>query len=297
MSSRRVVTFALGAILVGAVAIPVMAQAAQRSAKASAQGDYLALGDSVSYGLREVNTVPPPVYSDPASFTGFPEDVGAALGLRLANAACSGESSLELLRTDAAVLGCALHVSYSGTQIHYATAYLAGHPNTRLVTVMIGINDTLKCQQATSDNCAKELPGILTRLSSDVKTTLKELRSSYKGTIVVVNYYPLVYAGVDDAPEVNRTVDKAASRYHVKVADGWRAFETAAAGSSGNLCAAGLLTQLVGGGCGIHPSLAGQAVLALAVEEAVQSYHPPAESQPPPCKTDAAPGPRTCTSG
>src|SRR5271156_6715213 len=129
MSSRRVVTFALGAILVGAVAIPVMAQAAQRSAKASAQGDYLALGDSVSYGLREVDTVPRPIYSDPASFTGFPEDVAAALGLRVANAACPGETSLELLRSDASALACQLHVSYSGTQIHYATAYLRSHPN------------------------------------------------------------------------------------------------------------------------------------------------------------------------
>ena len=274
---------ALGAILVGAAAIPVMAHASQTSA----QSDYLALGDSVSYGLREANTVPKPIYSDPASFTGFPEDVGAALGFRVANAACPGETSPELLRTDASVLGCQLHVPYSGTQIHYATAYLKRHPNTTLVTVMIGINDLLDCQQATSDNCAKKLPGTLARLSSDVATTLRALRSIYKGTIVIVNYYPLVFERVDYSPDVNRTVDKAASRYHVKVADGWRAFETAAAGSSGDLCAAGLLTQLVGGGCGIHPSLAGQAILALAVEEAVQSYRPPA-LQPPPLRHGAS---------
>ena len=61
----------------------------------------------------------------------------------------------------------------------------------------------------------------------------------------------------------------------MKVANGWLAFENAAAGTKGNLCTAGLLTQLVGGGCGIHPSLAGQAVLALAVEEAIQGYRPP----------------------
>ncbi len=271
---------ALGAILVGAAAIPVLA----RASETRAQSSYLALGDSVSYGLREADTVPPPVYSDPASFTGFPEDVAAALGLRVANAACPGETSLELLREDASTLGCQLHVSYSGTQMQYATAYLRSHPTTTLVTLMIGINDTLKCQESTSDNCATQLSRILSRLSSDVATTLRKLRSSYSGTIVIVNYYPLFYAGVDYSEQVNRTVDKAASQYHVKVADGWRAFETAAAGSNGNLCAAGLLTQLVGGGCGIHPSLAGQAILALAVEEAIQSYRPSTGSQPPPCR-------------
>jgi lysophospholipase L1-like esterase len=293
MSRRGLVAIAVAVILV--VAAAVLAEAHRSQARA--RSDYLALGDSISYGLREPDTVPTPVYSDPARFTGFPEDVGAALGMRVANAACSGETSLELLRTDTSVLACALHVQYAGTQIQYATAYLKSHPNTTLVTLMIGINDTLKCQQATSDNCVRQLPRILARLSLDVATTLKELRSSYNGTIVIVNYYPLVYAGVDNSPDVNRTVDRAASRYHVKVADGWRAFETAAAGSSGNLCAAGLLTQLVGDGCGIHPSLAGQALLALAVEEAVQNFRPPAESQLPPCTVESARRATECASG
>ena len=267
------------------------------ASKSPAKGDYLALGDSISFGYREANTVPPPDYGDAASFTGFPEDVGGALGLEVANAACPGETSLQLLRADASVLACRLHVRYAGTQISYATDYLKSHPNTKLVTLMIGINDTIKCQAATTDNCAKQLPGILSRLSSDVVVTLKELRSDYKGTIVVVNYYPLVNAGVDYSTEVNRTVDKAASRYHVKVADGWRAFETAAAGSSGDLCAAGLLTQLTGGGCGIHPSVAGQAVLALAVEDAIEGYRPPVGSGPPPCTVGTPPGLKTCNVG
>lgn len=282
----------LGAIVVGAAAVGVFAIAmTAHASQSSSQSDYLALGDSISYGFREADTVPAPVYSDPASFTGFPEDVGAALGLHVANASCRGETSLELLRTDVSALGCPLHVAYSGTQIHYATAYLERHHNTKLVTLMIGINDALICQQRTRDNCAKELPTILTQLSSDVTTTLKQIRTYYKGTIVIVNYYPLVYMAADYSPSVNRTVDRAASPYHVKVADGWRAFETAAAGSSGNLCAAGLLTQIVGGGCGIHPSLAGQAILALAVEEAIHSYVAPAESQAPPCRRESRPGP------
>lgn len=293
MSSRGLVSLALGAILLGAAALPVLAHASSPRAQV---GDYLALGDSVSFGLRESNTLPPPVYTDHASFIGFPEDVGASLGLRVANAACPGETSRQLLRTTASSLGCLLHDAYSGTQISYAMTYLRSHPGTRLVTLMIGINDTIKCEEATSDHCARQLPGTLLRLASDVRATLQDLRSAYTGTIVVVNYYPLVYAGADYAEDVNRTVDRAASRYHVKVADGWLAFENAAAGSKGNLCTAGLLTQLVGGGCGIHPSLAGQAVLALAVEEAIQGYRPSPVSGPPPCTTGASAVPTRCTS-
>jgi lysophospholipase L1-like esterase len=293
MFSRGLAAVAVGGLLVVAIAVPA---AAHRS-PSQAKSDYLALGDSVTFGMRESNTLPPPVYSDPASFTGFPEDVGAALGLQVANAACSGETSLQLDRTASSALGCVMHVQYTGTQLHYATAYLKSHPSTTLVTLMIGINDAIDCQQATSDNCARQLPGILGRLSSDVKTTLKELRRTYAGTIVIVNYYPLVHSGVDFSPAVNRTVDKAASAYHVKVADGWRAFESAAAGSRGNLCTAGLLTQLDTGGCGIHPSLAGQALLALAVEEAVQNYRPPAGSQTPPCTKESPPGARECPPG
>ncbi len=289
MSARSVLATAVGATLVVATAI----SSVTHTTPTRSGGDYLALGDSVSYGLREPNTLPTPVFSDPASFTGFPEDVAAALGLKVANAACSGETSRQFLQTASTALGCELHVPYAGTQLHFATSYLKGHPDTTLVTYMIGINDTLKCQTATSDNCAKQLPGTLDRLSSDVSTTLRDLRAVYKGTIVVVNYYPLAYGGVDYAVNVNRAVDKAASKYHVKVADGWRAFEAAAAGTNGNLCKSGLLTQLVGGGCGIHPSLSGQAVLALAVEEAIENYRPPA-TKPPPCTTGPPGEERPC---
>lgn len=287
---------ALGACLVGAVAIPVIAHASTTKPKS----DYLALGDSITYGFREANTLPNPAHLAPASFTGFPEDVGGALDLNVANAACRGETSGQLIGTGVAALACPLHVGYSGTQLHYAKAYLQGHPDTKLVTLMIGINDVLNCQQDTSDNCARQLPRVLVDLSRNVGTTLKEIRTYYKGTIVVVNYYPLVYLGADHALAVNATVDRAASRYHVRVANGWRAFETAAADASGNVCKAGLLTQLVGGGCGIHPSLAGQAILALAVEEAINGYVPPSGSTPlpPPCTRFSPPGPEDpCSTG
>ena len=61
------------------------------------RSDYLALGDSVTFGYREAANLPTPDYSDAASFVGYPEDVGAALGLDVANAACPGETSTSLV--------------------------------------------------------------------------------------------------------------------------------------------------------------------------------------------------------
>jgi lysophospholipase L1-like esterase len=51
---------------------------------------YLALGDSVVFGYEEPQVVPAPNYHNPASFLGYPELVGAALHLKVANASCPG---------------------------------------------------------------------------------------------------------------------------------------------------------------------------------------------------------------
>jgi len=55
----------------------------------------------------------------------------------------------------------------------------------------------------------------------------------------------------------------------VEIADGFGELQAASAHSAGNPCTAGLLTQLSTGGCGIHPSFAGQALLAQSVENAI----------------------------
>lgn len=295
MTRRGLVSLLLGVIVVGVAAVAV---AAREPSSPHAVGTYLALGDSVTFGYREADALPTPNYADPASFIGFPEDVGAALGLKVTNAACRGATSLELVHTDVSSLGCPLHVKYLETQLQYATAYLRSHHNTKLVTLMIGINDVIRCQEASSDNCASELPDILEQLSANVETAMSEIRALYRGPVIILNYYPLDYAGANYSLSVNRTVEKAASRYHVIVANGWSAFETAAAGSSGNLCAAGLLTQLTGGGCGIHPSVAGQAVLALAVEEALRLTTPSSTTQSSSCPRGFRLGPdHTCVAG
>ena len=140
---------------------------------------------------------------------------------------------------------------------------------------MIGANDAFLCQETTADKCASELPAVLKQIAADVVHIMATIRNNdhYKGQIVIVNYYSLDYANATDntsSRTLNTTLDKAAKPYRVQVADGYGAFEAAAVQSGGDPCKAGLLTQLTTSGCGIHPSIAGQALLALAVDEVVK---------------------------
>jgi len=133
------------------------------------------------------------------------------------------------------------------------------------------------CQETTTDDCASELPGVLKQLAAKVAVILSAIRgqAGYRGQVIIVNYYSLNYANAVDNEQsqlLNEAVDTTAVPFHVQIADGYGAFQAAALGSGGNSCTAGLLTQLSGGGCGVHPSVAGQAVLALAVEEAMRTH-------------------------
>jgi lysophospholipase L1-like esterase len=293
-SVRALVGVALFGSAVSGIAVPALSaqHAIAPSSEAVTRGsDYLALGDSITFGFRDPSTTPAPNYFLASSFIGYPEDVGAALGLRVANAACPGETSLSLIEPDAQSNDCEnllggglgyrstypLHMRYAGTQLQFALAYLRGHPQTRLVTLMIGANDELLCQKTTTDECASptELAGVLAQVASDVGTTLGAIRhrAHYGGQVVVVDYFSLDYSNdADDAQSLalNTSTDDVARRFGATIADGYGVFEAAAAQSGGNSCAAGLLTQLAGGGCGVHPSLAGQALLALAVEQAIR---------------------------
>jgi len=289
-SGRVGLALVLGVVLVAGLAGPLTPTFAggHPGAPRSASG-YLALGDSVTFGYREQANLPTPDYSDASSFVGYPEDVGVALGLHVANAACPGETSTSLIEPGVVSNGCEnspgggpgyrtlypLHVSYSGTQLQYALRYLRTHPHTGLVSLMIGANDAFLCQETTADHCAAELPAVLKQISSNVGDILWSIRrvAHYRGQIVIVNYYSLDYSNPTDnagSQALNQAVDSAAQPFDVVIADGFSVFQNAALQSSGNTCQAGLLTQLTTGGCGIHPSVAGQALLALAVEEAIQ---------------------------
>jgi hypothetical protein len=62
-----------------------------------------------------------------------------------------------------------------------------------------------------------------------------------------------------------------AKPFRVVIADGYGELKAAAFRFGGSTCGAGLLTQLgKPGDCGVHPSYAGQALLAQALEKAIR---------------------------
>jgi lysophospholipase L1-like esterase len=261
-----------------------------------AGSNYLALGDSVSFGYREANTSPAPNYEDAASFVAFPEVVASDLGLNLANLACPGETSGSLIHPRVPSNGCEsdpgadgqsvpggyraaypLHVKYTGSQLAAAVANLKADPDTRLVTLMIGADDLLLCLETTKDKCASrsEQKAVLSHLGNNLETILKGLRATgYRGQIVLVGYYSLNYNSPfwdGFSKRLNGVMQKVAAAFNAEYANGYAAFDAASHFSGGDSCTAGLLTQWytdgkLNGTCGVHPSRAGAAVLASVVD-------------------------------
>ena len=271
----------------GASAASINTRTVTRLAPVTRGSGYLALGDSVTFGYQEPNVIPAPNYLNPASFHGYPEQLGAALHLKVTNLACPGETSASLINSLARSLACEniyrkhfpLHVRYRGSQLADALAVLRHHPGIRLVSLMIGANDALLCQSFSADKCASptEMHGVLAKIGRDIKQTLSEIRgrAHYAGQIAIVNYYSLDYSSsVDNAQshELDRAMDAAARPFHVVIADGYAELRTASVRFGQSPCLAGLITELNGqaGSCGIHPSDAGQALLALALEKVIR---------------------------
>jgi len=263
------------------------APAAAAAARPAAMPGYLALGDSIAFGYRPPEVRPAPDYSDPADFTGYPEDLARALGLADVNAACPGETSASMINTRAPSNGCErnaaggpgyrpwmpLHVSYAGSQLSYAVGYLQQHPDTRLVTIGIGGNDLFRCRELTADCWGAVLSQTLAATTANLDLILATLRgqAGYQHTLVVVGYYAVNYRDallVDQIEALNAALAGPAARYGATLADAFSAFRAASAAAGDNTCTAGLTFKLPRG-CDLHPTARGQQLLATVVERAI----------------------------
>lgn len=261
---------ARAAASVGAAALPV-----------TAGSGYLALGDSVTFGYMESGVVPAPNYNRAASFLGYPELIARTLHLKVANAACPGETSASLVDRSAQSNGCEngyrgkypLHVHYRGSQLAYAVSYLRSHSNVRLVSLMIGANDGLLCLE--KDGCSKpsEVAAVAATVRGNVHKILAAVRhrAHYRGQIVVLEYYSPLVGYNARTLALNKAIVEGTSGFGAEIANAFATFATADKHSGGDPCAAGLITQLgAPDKCGIHPSYAGQALLAQTVENAIR---------------------------
>lgn len=262
------------------------------AAVAPLQHHYLALGDSITFGYV---SHPAPTadgsnpFSNPDNFAGYPTYVGAALGMQTVNAACPGETSTSIMAFGTHDAGCAsyrgaypLHVPYAGlTQLQFAQAFLQGNPETRLVTVAIGINDVglavPRCGGIRNLSCVeRDLPSVLSTVRSNLTTIVRTLRATgTHATIVLVNYYALEYENPTTTSLVralDATIADVGADVHLHVADTFDAFKRATDSMGGDACVSGLFPPGTStlGPCDLHPTDAGQHLLADAVEAAVR---------------------------
>lgn len=279
----RVAVITLG--LIAASALGLSAGSAPAAAVGSGPG-YLALGDSVAFGYI---TQAGFEYGNANNFVGYPAYAGADLKLHTVNASCPGEATTGFISATGADNGCRsfrslapMHVSYGGTQLAFATSFLAAHPETRLVTIALGANDLFILQKACANAplCIQAgLVTLLPQISANMDTILKALRARFHGVLVVVNYYSLDYtdlAGTGVTQLLNQAETAPARADGAVVANAFTAFQAAATVAGGHTCAAGLLNASPANQflCDVHPSQSGQQLLASTVEQVAEAHSP-----------------------
>jgi lysophospholipase L1-like esterase len=290
---RKTLTFGVLNLLAWAwINRPAMAQNGPNTG--SKNGGYLALGDSLPFGYNPL--VQPP---DLSQYFGYPLIISAISDKRLTNASCPFETSGTFLsggKTADGLFGCAvwraasgltnpLFVSYSGSQLDYATSFLQSHSNIGIVTIQLGGNDLADLAFICKGDptCElKGLPGGLTQVATNLGVIIAHIRGAgYNGPIVLVNYYAFNYTNSEQIAVFSALATTiaavAAASPNVRVADAFKAFALVSGPFGGDTCAAGLRIKLnsfnpqTGDTCDVHSTFAGHAVLAGAVFAALLS--------------------------
>jgi lysophospholipase L1-like esterase len=157
--------------------------------------------------------------------------------------------------------------------MQYALDYLrANLKKTDLITIDIGVNDLGVLLASCNFNltCASNgLPATLAAYAQNLTAIFSGIRAAgYTGPIVAVTPYAVNYndpVEVDGLLALDGVLAEVASAFDVQVADAFDAFLAADIPAGGDSCAAGLLIKLPNGTCDIHPSLAGQTLIAQTV--------------------------------
>jgi lysophospholipase L1-like esterase len=253
---------------------------------------YLALGDSVAFGLNPLLLPPNHPLPQPSAFVGYPEIVAledAPFGATTEiNAACPGETSssfITLPTQQTPDLGChspgpqgqppfktwiGLHTNYPGTQLSFAVSELSSNKHIDLVTLGIGSNDVLlliqRCQNDTGCVMAG-LKGVLDTYGANLTQILTAIRkqAGYSGKLVLVGFYSPNASLIPLAVALNSVTLAIGPKFGAFYADGFTAFQIAATPFGGDVCKAGLLIRLDATTCDIHPSPLGRDILAVTV--------------------------------
>ena len=201
----RTTTLAFAVALV--LALPASA-AVESATGTSPESYYLALGDSMSYGLQ------PGKGPRPSAFTTGYVDVFAAKLRKLApeiqvvNYGCPGESSVTFRRGGCPWLaeGMKLHDPFRGSQLEAALAFLRAHPEeVSPITVALWGNDLLPLS-AKGKGASKAIASFAARYDA----ILKRLRSTAPtAEIIVIGAWNPEADKLEDANPLYRSLDAA----------------------------------------------------------------------------------------
>jgi lysophospholipase L1-like esterase len=195
MAFARIVACVLGAGFLGSG----LALGATAWSGVTPQRYYLALGDSLSYGIQpaKVDAGAPPSAYDTGFVYVFARRLHAlAPRLRVVNYACPGESTVSFVRGGCPWLagGRELHDAFHGAQLDAALAFLRSHPNqVSPITLNLGGNDA----QAFSDACKGSFacararaPRAMKQVASRLGSILGRLRAAApKANIIVIGLW------------------------------------------------------------------------------------------------------------
>lgn len=157
---------------------------------------YLALGDSIAYGIQPDKFdkgVPPSGYR-----TGYVDVFAKRLRqhapeIRLVNYSCPGESTVSFVRGGCPWLseGRKLHDPYRGAQLKGALAFLAAHRGqVSPITIHLWGNDIDPVAEACKGDFAcieKRAPAAIAQISSRLEDILHRLRTAAPDAEIIVN--------------------------------------------------------------------------------------------------------------
>jgi lysophospholipase L1-like esterase len=256
-----------------------------RRVSASPQRYYLALGDSVTYGIQpgKVDSGLPPSGFN----TGFVDVFARRLRklapkLRVVNYSCPGETAVTFVAGGCEWLagGRALHDAFRGAQLDAALAFLRAHPSVvSPITLNLGGNDA----QAVADACKNSFtcararaPRAITQFASRLGSILHRLRAAApKAEMIVIGVWNNDIKTTRKSDPLYRTLDLTIGRVAAGVgahfADPFPVFDPqgSRARRKARICA---FTFICSRGDG-HPTDAGYRAIAAAVWAASAYAH------------------------
>lgn len=187
--SRRMLRLALIAAVAAMLALVPAARrsaAADRPSLVGPKAYYLALGDSLAYGIQ------PDLDNDEGYPADFFTDLQTHGTQSIADMGCSGETSVTFVQG-----GCIYakifppHYPYTGPQLNAALAFIQQHPGqVSPVTIDIGANDLLDV--INQSNCTiTDLTATVQTIFTNYTTILSQLKTALNGTgdLISMTYY------------------------------------------------------------------------------------------------------------